>query len=495
VVSYDLLGLPLWRSYTSRGGRILSLGISPDGRLLVSGGDDQIIRLLDLNTGQPIAALFFSSDSEWVLWTPQGYYTSSANGDRATQVGIVINRGKNKQSQFVTLSQLKERLYRPEIVERALALRDPHAAVRELGAAPDPLREIGQGSVPTILPLTPRGLETSRGRIDLPVRIPQPANNPISALEVYVNEVRVEPAARPEGDNLTLDVPLVNGDNRVRIVARNDIGQGETRLEVRQNGEGALDKRDTLYVLAIGVDRYPTLPPTCGVFHNQSCDLTFAGADARAFAETVEKRLGAYHKQIVKRVLYNGVGENREPTRTNIEDAMDVLRKTRENDTVAVFIAGHGENHDRDGYLFLPTDSRPGEGGLASSSVIKWQLIEGFLHNAKGRRMLFADTCRSGNAYNARLIKDASDGEIVAFSATNKQQDALEFAKLQHGIFTHVLLRGLEREADLRKERTVRVFDLAAFVESEVRNMTQGRQTPDFYKKPGADNFVLVRLQ
>jgi len=27
-----------------------------------------------------------------------------------------------------------------------------------------------------------------------------------------------------------------------------------------------------------------------------------------------------------------------------------------------------------------------------------------------------------------------------------------------------------------------------------VRKLTNGRQTPDFYKKPGAENFVLVRM-
>jgi len=105
-----------------------------------------------------------------------------------------------------------------------------------------------------------------------------------------------------------------------------------------------------------------------------------------------------------------------------------------------------------------------------------------------------ARTCRSGSAYNARLMKDASDNGIVAYSATSMQQDALELSSLGHGVFTHVLVRGLRGEADIAKKREVRVLDLGAFLDREVQELTNGRQTPDFYKKPGAENFVLVRM-
>jgi uncharacterized caspase-like protein len=100
-----------------------------------------------------------------------------------------------------------------------------------------------------------------------------------------------------------------------------------------------------------------------------------------------------------------------------------------------------------------------------------------------------------GGDYNARLSKDASDSGIVAFSVTNTQQEALELANLGYGVFTHVLVRGMRGEADPMQEKEVRVFDLGTFVEREVRKLTNARQAPDFYKKPGAENFVLVGMQ
>ena len=162
---------------------------------------------------------------------------------------------------------------------------------------------------------------------------------------------------------------------------------------------------------------------------------------------------------------------------------------------MSIFIAGHGYSDTHTGFQFLATNVRPGDhDNFASSTVVNWLALESSIQSAKGRRLLFVDTCRSGNAFNARLIKDASDEGVVAFSATNMQQDAIELPNLGHGVFTDVLIKGLRGAADLAHEREVRVFDLGAFLEREVRKLTNGRQTPDFYKKPGAENFVLVRM-
>jgi uncharacterized caspase-like protein len=335
-----------------------------------------------------------------------------------------------------------------------------------------------------------------RGRASIKLALAETRDDPVKAFDVYVNDVKVSAEAKREGGDVSFDVPLGQGANRVRVVARSTSDLlGEASLEITQNGEGALDKRDHLFIIAVGVDKYPNMPPACGPDKNRSCDLSYAGADARSFAETIEAQMGRQHQHVVKRVLFNGAGGTLEPTRENIENAFDTLLEARDTDTVAVFIAGHGYNDPRSGYQFLPTNVRPGESGnWASSSIIKWSTLETAIQAAKGRRLLFVDTCRSGSAYNARLIKDASDGGIVAFSATNMQQDALELPNLGHGVFTSVLVRGLKGAADIAHEREVRVFDLGAFVEREVRKMTNGRQTPDFYKKPGAENFVLVRM-
>jgi WD40 repeat protein len=497
LTAYDLKGQVLG-NFVGHESDVWSVTPSPDARLLLSASGDQTIRLWNLKTRELIVTLVSGSNGEWVMWTPQGYYASSPDGDRI--VGWQINRGSDHAAEYVNAAQLRDHFYRPDIVERGIILASATAAVAEVGRTRGgtfQLSDLTSRPPPKLsAQLAPGDSETMRGRADIKLVVSETKDDPVKDFDVFVNDTKVTAAATRRGADVSFEVPLGQGNNRIRVVARSTADLlGETMLEIKQNGEGMLDRRDTLFIVAVGVDRYPQMPKTCGVQENEPCDLAFAGADAKAFAETVEKQMGAQHRLVLKRVMFNGAGDKLEPTAANILDTMDLLREAKDTDTVAVFIAGHGFNDPRSGYQFLPTNARPGgSGNWASSSVVSWPTLEASIQAAKGRRLLFVDTCHSGGAYNARLIKDASDGGVVAFSATNTQQYALELTNLGHGAFTHVLMRGMNGEADTAKEKEVRVFDLGTFIEREVRKLTNGRQTPDFYKKPGAENFVMVRM-
>jgi hypothetical protein len=127
-------------------------------------------------------------------------------------------------------------------------------------------------------------------------------------------------------------------------------------LTLNHDGEGDLDKRGTLYIIAIGVDKYPSLGNTCGYLANQSCDLALSGADARSLVLVIEKRLGPGHDKVVKRLLVNGAGEKDEPTAVNILDAIDMLKRAQETDTAVLFIAGRAFN-DGSNYRFMSTNT------------------------------------------------------------------------------------------------------------------------------------------
>jgi hypothetical protein len=71
------------------------------------------------------------------LWTPQGYYVSSADGDQL--IGWQLNNGWDKDGDFVTAARLKKTLNRPDIVKRAFELADADAAAREAGLSPPDL--------------------------------------------------------------------------------------------------------------------------------------------------------------------------------------------------------------------------------------------------------------------------------------------------------------------------------------------------------------------
>lgn len=475
-------------------GEITSLGVSPDNRLLISAAADQTVRLWDLETRNLIVTLFLGEDGEWVIWTPEGYYASSPNGDKL--IGWQINRAPDQVAEYVRASQLRNELYRPEAIERAIKIANAGVSVR---AGNEPRTRgfnisLLSENLPPKLRITepdPAQAETGVGHINIVTQLSEADGDPVIGFDVLVNNTKVSANPQRNGSIVAFEVPLGNGMNFITIRAQSKVGlYGEAEISVTQYGEGVLDRRDKLYVVAIGVDTYAGLPPKCGPSEKESCDLNFAGADARLFAETVYQQMGRLHRQPqTPRILYSGAGGKLEPTRDNIVDAMDFLRTATNKDTVVVFIAGHGYNDPQEGYKFLSADAHFGENGLASSSVIDWQTIEAKV-SGPGRRLLFVDTCRAANAYSSRIIKDATDDGVVAFSATNKQQDAEE--KDGNGVFTKALVMGFSGNAAI--DRVIRVYDLGGYMYRQVLTLTNGRQTPLYYPNPNADNFVLVRM-
>ncbi len=498
LTAYDLKGKRLGK-YLGHEGDVWAVTPSPDGRLLVSGSADQTIRLWNLKTRELIVTLFQGSDGEWVLWTPQGYYTGSPGSDKL--VGWQINKGLAKSADFVGAEQLRSHLNRPDIVENAIILASAERAVREAPGTTFQLADLLKRPVPRFRITSPAsGYVERQGRSLVRIRI-ETTPDPVKSIRVQVNGRQVEEKTATldsggfgAGEQL-LDVPLAKGRNEVRITLTNAIGEKAETLALTQEGEGALDKRGTLYVLAIGVNKYPGLGANCGQLGTQSCDLSFPGADARALADAVEKRLGPAHNGVVKRVLVNGAGRSNEPTAANILDAIDMLKQARETDTIVFFIAGHGYN-DGPNYRFLPTNAQMSAGTLRGSTVIPWYALQEAVETAKGRRILFVDTCHSGNAYNQRLGNAAYHANIIAYTAARFDQSAIEDPRLGHGLFTYAVVEGLRGGGNLAAQRELSTKELGDYVIRRVETMAkalQSEQEPQYFKGRDAEDYVLVR--
>jgi uncharacterized caspase-like protein len=247
--------------------------------------------------------------------------------------------------------------------------------------------------------------------------------------------------------------------------------------------------------LAIGVERYPGLGNTCGPDGMQSCDLRFTGADARRLADAAIARLAPMHSRVIKRVLVNGSDDNDAPTAGNILDAIALLRDTSESDTVLLFIAGHGVN-DGASYRFLPTDAERADGSFRGRTVVSWQLLQEVLERAKGRRILFLDTCHSGNAYNQKLGNSAYHANIIAYTSARSDQEALEDAQLGHGIFTYAVVEGLEGKGAMTVAGELTTKGLAEYVIKRVDKLAKdmrGKQEPQYLKGRDAEDYLLAR--
>jgi hypothetical protein len=486
----------LGRAFVGHESTVWAVTPSPDSRYLISGSADQTVRLWNLATRELIVTLFHGRDGEWVMWTPQGYYTGSPGG--GALVGWQLNKGPDKAAEYVRGQQLRKKLNRPDIVERAIILASARAALKEAG--------LENSTVDDILTQTPpvielKAQEEASGGY---ARINVKANKnrlPLKSVDVFVGdgeqEAKVTARELPTsgkrsttkdgGTERSYEIPLHQGPNIIRVVASNEAGESAPQtLTITHNGEGALDMRGTLWLLAVGVDEYPGAK----MYQN----LSYAGKDAEAFEETIRAKMTASHEHVEATVLVNG-GAQGEPTKANIEAALQRIgENAKDQDTVIVFLAGHGENWTGGRYHFLPTDLKRKSRDVIGENVIDWETtIQGAVTRAKGRRIIFVDACQSGAAHNAKLLADAQADRFVAFAATGPNQDALEFEtdKWGGGAFTLMLIYGLRGEALDPNQRAVTVYRLGTYVNEKVAEITQGRQTPEY--QSGQGNFVLVR--
>jgi hypothetical protein len=391
-------------------------------------------------------------------------------------------------------------LNRPDIVERAIILASTRQAVREAPGTTFQLADLLARPVPRfkILNSISDGVQQG-GRATIRIAIGA-TPDPIKSIRVQVNGRQVDEQT-PDIDSggfgageRFLDVPLANGRNEVRITLTNAIGEKAETLTISHEGEGALDKRGTLYVLAIGVDKYPGLGNRCGSDGKASCDLTFSGADARALVAAIEKRLGPAHSNVVKRLLVNGGGAQDEPTAANVLNAIDMFKEARETDTVLLFIAGHGLN-DGASYRFLPTNAELVGDTPRGATVVPWYALQEAVESAKGRRILFIDTCHSGNAYNERLGNAAYHANIIAYTAARFDQLSLEAPKLGHGLFTYAVVESLEGKGGFAAKRQVSTKELAKYVIERVAELAKQQndtQEPQYFKGRDAEDYVLA---
>jgi WD40 repeat protein len=491
LLSYDLQGKQL-KAFLGHEADITAVAVSNDGRFLLSGSRDQTVRLWNLKTGELLVTLFNGSDGEWVLWTPQGYYTGSPGADR--MIGWQINKGADKLPDYVGAEQVRQHLYRPDIVERAIVLASAAQAVHEAAGTAFKIADLLNRPIPRFRIVSPTAGSIARGgRTQLRIVV-SPTPDPVKVVSVQVNGRQISdmvpdnstPGSQPNG--YSLDVPLSNGSNEIRVSAVNAIGEKTEVITLRHEGDGALDQRGTLYILAVGVDKYVA---ASGVLP----ELRFSSADAGAFADAMVRRLGPLHDKVVATLLTNGSNATALPTAANIRDALDKLRSSRENDTVVVFLAGHGTN-DGPNYRFLPMDAEPLADGWRSNSAVAWYELEEALESAKGRRLLFVDTCHAGNAYNQRIGNTSYHANIIAYSSARWDQQALERADLGHGLFTYAVVEGIDGAADIAHEHVIRTKELYEFVVKRVEALAKEfrmTQEPQYFKGRDADDYVLAR--
>jgi len=451
--------------FTFRGhtGKINSIAINNNGTFLASAGEDCSVRLWNLETGLGIVAYYRSPDGEWILSTPDGYYTCSPEGSPLLYYILPNKTETYSFEQFETLYKrpdiIRSRL-RGDLIKESL----PEIIVPPTIEMPDHL-EVRETSEKKY------SIEVHTSDIDVSKTL-RVFNNGKPIKEIHIDGPR---------NSFTISVPLYSGANRITAIAFNDqgISSNPKWLDIICN---AIEiSKQNLHLLSIGISRYPNLP--------SQWQLDFAHTDARNIREAFLRNEGKLFNNIHSILL-----TDEQATINEIKKTLENLSETNEDDIVIIFLAGHGVRDQEGTFYFLTSDSMAFD---FSRGVINWNLIGEYLAKIKGRVILLLDACHSGSISTDTVVpNDELAGSffankrsgVMVFSAAKGGQYSMESPDFGNGagIFTYALIQGLSEEsekADSNSNGYVELMELVDHVTDFVDSQTRGGQTPWLSRK------------
>ena len=264
-------------------------------------------------------------------------------------------------------------------------------------------------------------------------------------------------------------------DCEVLVVITAQDGKKHTAsVRVKWKGKIAAPIKDgKLLILAVGVSEYAD---------DSISTLKLASKDAKDFAQTASMQEGGFYTKAEARTLLN-----KEASRGAIIDALEWIEDSAsDNDTVMIFLAGHGTGEGGQFY-FVPQDA---DDEKIRRSCLSFDDIQSTATGLPCRAVVFLDACHSGGIGGGGSISTeisavlagwqkakSNKGSVIFASSTGTQlsQEKLEWG---NGAFTKALLEGLKGEAHPAKAGPISVSMLDNYVARRVKELTSNQQTP-----------------
>ncbi|GHV24797.1 hypothetical protein FACS189498_2410 [Spirochaetia bacterium] len=492
------------------------MAVSPDGARIVSGYNDNTIRIRDTATGKETITLMSftgtdsqlasasrglvvetetattSIDGEWLAITPDGYYTASARGDRYLNVRV--------NNTVTGIDAYSDTFYNPDVVQaRLCGLPDPASKAKlSIQQVTPPPRVVINS------PASGTTITSNSGGINLSVTITD-QNKPLEDIRIMVNGIRIgsgelrglsgaqgitvnEGGLTVTGNQKTVSfqVPLnlvEPGINRIEVMAFNGLAwgySGDVRtVDLVWNPPTRQQiPLPNLWIMAVGVNHYDNAgtPALQRTGYRALGNLNFCANDAKELVASFKAQEGKRFARVNSLVIADG--EATTPTAENIRRGFEFFKQAGQRDVVLLFMAGHGLS-EGSSFYFLASDARIENGATVDPAhAISDEALRGVL-NAPGRRLIFIDACQSGGMDIDRFMHSLRRTNAFMLSSSEGTKPSYEDARWnRHGVFSYSIIRGLGGLATPPQTANLGVKQLSGYVIKDVSDLTRNLGEP-----------------
>ncbi|MBS1680772.1 MAG: caspase family protein [Bacteroidetes bacterium] len=453
---WDIATAKVIRTFDGHKAEVTSLLFSPDHKMLISHSVDGTTKFWDLNSGKEFFEHIHFGEKEWMVKNPNGYF----NGTQDARKYIHFVSGMKTYS----ANQFFDEFYRPDLLPKIFQSRGNDGSQginNKLKNAPPPTVKIA------VLPTT----DPAKAELFLKI-----IDNGAGAenLKVFHNGKRIgignfklsQDSAKSSSVRET--VSLIGGMNTFSASAANTdkIESDPVSAEIFSE---LSDKTSVCHIIAVGINQYK----------NPKMTLNYAKPDAESFGKAVNS-IGLF-KDIELHTLYDT-----EASRFNILKLLeDCASRIHQEDVFIFYYAGHGSMVDNQ-FFFIPSESaRLYDLSSLKKEAIDAAILQEKFKNIKAlKQLIIMDACQSGGSVELLATRGAAEEKAIAqlsrsagihvMASAGSEQFAAEFAELGHGIFTYLLIKGLQGEADgAPKDGKVTIYELKSFLDDQVPELTR----------------------
>ncbi len=478
---WDVKAGKLLQTFSGHRGHLTGAKFLDESKLITSSEDGACSIWTEAKRDQLFS--FVSVGDEWLCWTPEGYYACSPKGEQL--IAWKVDGETPGGYRIFGPEQFRKSLYRPDLFPHLFRERDLTRALaradKERGGPVEAATTLAKSLPPIVIITDPKSDgETDRATLTVEAVAVSVGERPVTRMSLLLD-------GRPYRGNLsTFEVPeprlgkvrwskavdLEPGEHTLQVIAES-ISQGRSDI-LRIRRKALVESLPRLFVLAVGISAYEK--------EDLRKDVYYAAADARKFADTVERSSKLLYREVtVVRLI------DQDASKRNILRALSRLKaESTQRDAVMIYFAGHGKRDDQNNFYFLPVDTDLGELPFTGLSEGEFKPL---VKAITGRVILLLDACHSGSlienpgrgapeGLTDRLYLDLTSNEygLVMMCSSRGLEKSLESSQHKSGYFTVALVEGLEGKARKSEDGAVYFKELDVYVTERVKTLSEGKQ-------------------